>query len=66
MADTSPYVSETLLSYGLPRLVTEVGLNPKPRGQLQKILFFLEFLTYEDGTDMLSRNVGKVLPFDAE
>jgi hypothetical protein len=26
---------------------------------------FLEFLTFEDGTDMLSRNVGKGLPLDA-
>jgi hypothetical protein len=26
---------------------------------------FLEFLTLEDGTDMLSRNVGEGLPLDA-
>jgi hypothetical protein len=26
----------------------------------------LDFLTLEDGTDTLSRNVGKVLLFDAE
>jgi hypothetical protein len=26
---------------------------------------FLDFLTLEDGTDTLSRNVGKGLPFDA-
>jgi hypothetical protein len=28
-------------------------------------LFFLDFLNLEDETDKLSRNVGKVLPFDA-
>jgi hypothetical protein len=28
-------------------------------------LFFLDFLTLEDGTDTLSRNVGKGLPLDA-
>jgi hypothetical protein len=28
-------------------------------------LFFLDFLTLEDGTDTLCRNVGKGLPFDA-
>jgi hypothetical protein len=27
--------------------------------------FFVDFLTLEDGTDMLSQNVGKGLPFDA-
>jgi hypothetical protein len=27
--------------------------------------FFLDFLTLEDGTDMLYRNVGKELPLDA-
>jgi hypothetical protein len=31
----------------------------------QEVLFFLDFLTLEDGTDTLSRNVGKGLPFDA-
>jgi hypothetical protein len=30
-----------------------------------KKLFFLDFLTFEDGTDTLSRNVGKGSPFDA-
>jgi hypothetical protein len=30
-----------------------------------KLLFFLDILTLEDGTDMLSRNVGKRLPLDA-
>jgi hypothetical protein len=28
-------------------------------------VFFLDYLTLEEGTDMLSRNVGKGLPFDA-
>jgi hypothetical protein len=28
-------------------------------------VFFLEFFTLQDGADMLSRNVGKGLPFDA-
>jgi hypothetical protein len=28
-------------------------------------LFFLDFLTLENGTDTLSQNVGKELPFDA-
>jgi hypothetical protein len=30
-----------------------------------RLSFLLNFLTLEDGTDTLSRNVGKGLPFDA-
>jgi hypothetical protein len=30
-----------------------------------KKTFFLDFLTLEDGTDRLSRNVGTKLPFNA-
>jgi hypothetical protein len=32
---------------------------------LRYTLLFLDFLTLEDGTDTLSRNVGKGLPLDA-
>jgi hypothetical protein len=31
----------------------------------RRVLLFLDFLTVEDRTDTLSRNVGKGLPFDA-
>jgi hypothetical protein len=31
----------------------------------RRALFFLDFLTLEDGTDTLSRNVGKELPLNA-
>jgi hypothetical protein len=33
--------------------------------EVQEVLFFLDFLTLEDETDTLSRNVGKGLPFYA-
>jgi hypothetical protein len=32
---------------------------------LVSFFLFLDFLTLEDGTETLSRNVGKGLPFDA-
>jgi hypothetical protein len=38
-------------------------IGPIFRGQ--EFLFFLDFLTFEVGTDTLSRNVGKQLPHDA-
>jgi hypothetical protein len=37
----------------------------KPRVSVAGFLLFLDFLTLEDGTDTLSRNVGKGLPLDA-
>jgi hypothetical protein len=42
-------------------------LGPIFKGQevQEENLFFLDFLTLEDGTDRLSRNVGKGLPLDA-
>jgi hypothetical protein len=41
--------------------------NPLPtfRDNVSVFLFFLDFLTREDVTNTLSRNVGKVLPLDA-
>jgi hypothetical protein len=39
---------------------------PVPSSRFKKSnLFFLDFLVLEDGTDTLSRNVRKGLPFDA-
>jgi hypothetical protein len=41
--------------------------NPFFKGQeVQEFLLFLDFLILEDGTDTLSRNVGKGLRLDAE
>jgi hypothetical protein len=36
-----------------------------PIFKVQKVQEVLDFLTPEDGTDRLSRNVGKELPLDA-
>jgi hypothetical protein len=33
--------------------------------EVQEVIFLLDFFTLEDGTDTLSRNVGKGLPHDA-
>jgi hypothetical protein len=41
------------------------GQSFGPIVKVQEVLFFLGFLTLEDGTEMLSRNVGKGLPLDA-
>ena len=41
--------------------VSELRIGPIFKGQeVQDFLFYLDFLTLEDGTDTLSRNVGKL------
>jgi hypothetical protein len=43
--------------------VSGQSIGPIFKGQ--NVLFFLDFMTLEDGTDALSRNFGKGLPHDA-
>jgi hypothetical protein len=40
-------------------------IGPIFKGHEKPFLFFFDFLTLQDGTDMLSRNVGKGLTLDA-
>jgi hypothetical protein len=51
------------------QLVNYAGFQPSATMVMRFALFWvaasLDFLTLEDGTDTLSRNVGKYLPFDA-
>jgi hypothetical protein len=43
------------------------SVNPLPtfRDKGQEVLEFLDFLTFIDETETLSRNVGKILPLEA-
>jgi hypothetical protein len=47
------------------RFGTTYRSNLKGSSYHEVMKSFLDFLTREDGTDMLSRNVGKQLPHDA-
>jgi hypothetical protein len=42
-----------------------IPLTPTTLLRRQGQIWDLDFLAFEDGTDMMSRNVGKGLPLDA-
>jgi hypothetical protein len=52
-------------SSGNPLPTSRDNVSVPPSRAKKPTLLFLDFFTLEDGTDTLSRNVGKGLPLDA-